>query len=54
LDESIPPGVISVTTLFGQMAVDLQSSKEKDPMSRAPSLEILPARIVKTPVVNEV
>lgn len=54
LDESIPPGVISMTTLFGQMAVDLQSSKEKDPMSRTPGLEILPARIFKATLVNQV
>jgi predicted molibdopterin-dependent oxidoreductase YjgC len=52
LDESIPPGVISMTTLFGQLAVDLQSSEEKVPMSRVPGLEILPARIVKAPAVN--
>ena len=52
LDESIPPGMISVTTLFGQLAVDLQSSDEKNPMSKAPGLEILPARISKVPVDN--
>jgi len=47
LDESIPPGVFSVTTLFGQLAVDLQSSEEKNPMSKVAGLEILPARISK-------
>ena len=47
LDESVPPGVFSVTTLFGQLAVDLQSSEEKDPMSNVAGLEILPARISK-------
>jgi formate dehydrogenase major subunit len=50
LDESIPTGVFSVTTLFGQLAVDLQSSDEKDPMARAPGLEVLPARIARVPV----
>jgi hypothetical protein len=53
LDQSIPPGVISVTTLFGQLAVDLQASEEKDPMSRAPGLEVLPARISKVPVTTD-
>jgi hypothetical protein len=53
LDQSIPPGVISVTTLFGQLAVDLQASEERDPMSRAPGLEVLPARISKVPVTTD-
>lgn len=52
LDPSIPPGVISVTTLFGQLAVELQSSEEKNPMSKAPGLEILSARIAKVSALS--
>ena len=47
LDDSVPPGVIAVTTLFGQMAVDLQTSEELNPMSKVPGLDILPARLSK-------
>jgi predicted molibdopterin-dependent oxidoreductase YjgC len=50
LDISVPPGVIAVTTLFGQLAVDLQTSEELDPMSRVPGLDILPARLSKAPM----
>ena len=49
LDERIPPGTLSVTRLFGQLAVELQSSGENDPMSRVPGLEIVPARLAKSP-----
>lgn len=51
LYEAIPPGVFSVTTLFGQLAVDIQSSEEKIPMSKVAGLEILPARISKVAVL---
>jgi formate dehydrogenase alpha subunit len=50
IDISVPPGVIAVTTLFGQLAVDLQTSEELDPMSRVPGLDILPARLSKAPM----
>jgi formate dehydrogenase (NADP+) alpha subunit len=46
-DESIPPGMVAVTTLFGQLAVELQTSEELDPMSKVPVLDIVPARITK-------
>jgi len=49
LDDAIPPGVIARTTLFGQLAVELQASQEMDPMARAPGLDILPARVAKVP-----
>ncbi len=47
LDDSVPPGMISITGIFGQLAVDLQASPEPDPMSHAPALDILPARVAK-------
>ena len=47
LDAAIPNGVVAVTGLFGQLAIDLQASEEPDPMSKAPGLDILPARVVK-------
>ena len=47
LDASVPPGVVSVTTLFGQMAVELQASEAADPMSRTPTLDIAPATVTK-------
>ncbi len=47
LDDRIPPGSLSVTQLFGQLAVELQSSVEHDPMSRVPGLDIVPARLAK-------
>jgi formate dehydrogenase major subunit len=47
LDPSVPRGAVAVTTLFGQLAVDLQASEDIDPMSRVPGLDILPARVVK-------
>ena len=49
LDDSIPPGTLSVTQLFGQLAVELQASGEPDPMSTVPGLDIVPARLVKAP-----
>ena len=48
-DASVPPGVVSVTTLFGQMAVELQASEAADPMSRTPTLDIAPATVTKLP-----
>ena len=47
LDSAVPPGVVSTTSLFGQMAVDLQTSEDLDPMSRAPGLDIVPAQVTK-------
>ena len=47
LDDSIPRGMVAVTFLFGQLAVDLQSSQEMNPMSRVPALDILPARLTR-------
>ena len=52
LDDTLPPGMIGITKLFGQLAVDLQVSEEKEPMSRVPGLDILPARISKLVASN--
>ena len=40
-------GLLSVTTLFGQLIVEVEQSKEPDLMLRLPSLPIVPARIEK-------
>ena len=45
LDAAIPAGVVSVTTLFGQLAVELQTSQDVNPMSRVPDLRITPCRV---------
>ena len=47
LEDSIPRGMVAATFLFGQLAVDLQSSQEMNPMSRVPGLDILPARLTR-------
>jgi predicted molibdopterin-dependent oxidoreductase YjgC len=47
LVDSVPTGVVSVTSLFGQLAVDLQESQDPDPASKVPGLDIRPARVVK-------
>ena len=41
-------GTVSSTGLFGQLAVELNSSEEPDPMSKASRLTITPATVVKT------
>jgi predicted molibdopterin-dependent oxidoreductase YjgC len=47
LTESVPAGVVAATTLFGQLAVDLQASEELDPASKVAGLDICRARVVK-------
>ena len=47
LTESVPLGVVSTTGLFGQLAVDLQSSEAWDPASQVPGLQIVPATVLK-------
>ncbi len=47
---SVPAGVIASTSLFGQLALDLQASEEMDPAARLPGLETLPAKITKVEV----
>ena len=45
--QGTPPGFVRTTALFGQLAVDLQASKEPDPMARVPRLNVEPARLEK-------
>ena len=40
-------GVLSMTTLFGELATRLQGSEAPDPMARVPALAISPARLEK-------
>jgi hypothetical protein len=47
VEDSIPRGMVAATFLFGQLAVELQSSQEMNPMSRVPGLDILPARLTR-------
>ena len=47
INERIPVGVVASTSLFGQLAVDLQASKEMEPVSRVPGLDIRRARVTK-------
>ena len=47
LDDTLPPGVVAFTGLFGQLAVDLQASEDMDPMAKVPGLDIAPARVIK-------
>tara|TARA_B100002003_G_scaffold31174_2_gene26338 strand:+ start:1948 stop:4770 length:2823 start_codon:yes stop_codon:yes gene_type:complete len=47
INEAVPVGVVASTALFGQLAVDLQSSEEMEPASRVPGLDIRRARVNK-------
>ena len=49
LDAAIPPGVVGVTTLFGQLAVELQMSEDFNPMARVPGLQIEACRVEALP-----
>jgi len=40
-------GIISSTSLFGQLAVEMQASEQPDPMSRVPTLVVQPAKVSK-------
>ena len=41
------PGLLSVTTLFGQMITGVERSRAPDPMLKLPALPLLPASIAK-------
>ena len=43
--DQVLPGVVSMTTLFGELAVALQASEETDPMLRVPRLVVKPVRL---------
>ena len=45
---ALPRGTVASTSLFGQLAIDMQSSEEFDPAPMLPGLEVRPARLVKT------
>ena len=47
LVDSVPSGVVAVTSIFGQLAVDFQDSQDPDPASNVPGLDIRPAKVVK-------
>ena len=43
--EGIPAGVVGITTLFGQLAVELQMSQDANPMAGVPGLPVEPCRV---------
>ncbi|MCH9016953.1 MAG: molybdopterin-dependent oxidoreductase, partial [Chloroflexi bacterium] len=47
INEAVPVGVVASTSLFGQLAIDLQISEEMEPASRVPGLDIHRARVSK-------
>ena len=47
ISEGVPVGVVASTSLFGQLAVDLQSSEEMEPAAKVPGLDIRRARVSK-------
>ncbi len=47
INADVHRGTVSVTRLFGQMAIELEASEEPDPMSKVPVLTIRPAKVIK-------
>ncbi len=47
ITENALPGVVSMTTLFGEMATRLQLSEDPDPMSKVPGLLVSRVRLQK-------
>jgi len=47
ITQAVPVGVVASTSLFGQLAVDLQVSEDMEPASRVPGLVIQRARVGK-------
>ena len=45
LDNAIPSGVVAITTLFGELAIELQTSEDINPMARVPGLIVEPCRV---------
>jgi anaerobic selenocysteine-containing dehydrogenase len=43
--ESVLPGVVSATTLFGELALAIDASEHPDPVNHIPRLETAPVRI---------
>ena len=52
LVQSVPTGVVATTSLFGQLALDIQASEDMNPASKLPGLNIIPARIAKAGVLS--
>ena len=49
LNPAVPPSVVSMTTLFGQLAVELQATEDINPMARVPGLYLEPCRVELNP-----
>ena len=47
LNPRLPKGVVGSTSLFGQLAIDMEASQEPDPAATLQGLEVKPARLVK-------
>ncbi len=45
VSDAVPEGVVSLTTLFGELAVEVDSSERPDPMNHIPRLHAAPARV---------
>ena len=45
---SLPRGMVASTSLFGQLAIDMEASEEFDPAPMLPGLEVRPARLIGT------
>ena len=45
LSDAVPAGVVSLTTLFGELAVDVDASDRPDPMNHIARLNAVPVRI---------
>ena len=43
---SLPRGMVASTSLFGQLAIDMEASEEFDPAPMLPGLEVQPARLI--------
>ena len=46
-DPALPRGMVASTSLFGQLAIDMEASEEFDPAPMLPGLEIRPARLIR-------
>ena len=49
LSDAVPAGVVSLTTLFGELAVEVDASDRPDPMNHIPRLNAAPVRIAPIP-----
>lgn len=50
ITDGMYPGTVSMTTLFGELATELQASEDPDPMSKIPALMVCPVRVKKVAV----